>query len=58
MAGQNTGLVKNIQVNRSNEGKTEEEAGIDLVGSEVHGDVHDDNYFFESDHHLLRSNQE
>lgn len=58
MAGQNTGLVKNIQVNRSNEGTTEEEAGIDLVGSEVHCDVHDDNYFFESDHHLLRSNQE
>ena len=42
----------------SSEGKIEEEADAELLGSEMHGNVHEDDYFFESDHHLLRSNQE
>lgn len=48
----------NIEVNNSTAGKREEEAGARPVKVEMDGDLKDENYFFESDHHLLRSNHE
>lgn len=48
----------NVDVNNSTAGKREEEAEARPVKVEMDGDVQDENYFFESDHHLLRSNHE
>ena len=54
-------VVNTIQTVCSNEGKgDQEETKVAAVGSEMYAcdDVAAENYFFESDHHLLRSNQE
>ena len=48
----------NIEVNNSTAGKREEEAEARPVKVEMNGDAQDVNYYFESDHHLLRSNHE
>lgn len=56
-----TGLVNTTQTVCSNERKREgEEADAESVGSEMYDcdDTHTENYFFESVHHLLRSNPE